>query len=110
MNTKTRILRATLAAAAVLIGAQAYAHTVAFFTQGTNFRFSGPVFVPLTTVGATTVTFTGSGRKTIIYTAECSNSAADTGSWVTIVIFVDGVELAPTAGTTDAFCTSNGVA
>lgn len=105
MNTKTGIFKATLAAGAVLIGAQAYAHTVAFFTRTGNFPITSvPQVVPLNQNGALGVTYTGSGRRTITYTAECVTSA----SWVTIAIFVDGVPLPPTGNSIgDAFCSSS---
>ncbi len=109
MNMKSGIFKATLSAAVVLIGAQAYANTQAFFARTGNFTFTVPVAVPLTNGGATQVTFTGSGRRTITYTAECSNNAANTTSYVTIAIVVDGIQLAPTGNNTaDAFCTSDG--
>lgn len=104
MITKRRIVRATLTAAAVLIGAQAYANTVAFFARPGNFPVAGPVYVELNANGATSVTFTGSGRRTIVYTAECFTSA----SWLTIAIIVDNVQLAPTGNNTaDSFCSSH---
>ena len=109
MNRKTAILKATLSAAVVLIGAQVYANTQAFFARTGNFTFAASTFVPLNDAGDTLVTFTGSGRRTITYTAECSNNSANTSSFVNIAILVDGVQLAPTgSNVADAFCTANG--
>jgi hypothetical protein len=108
MITRTIILKAALTAALGLIGAQAQSQTVAFFRHPGNFLFSTPTRVPLNAVGAGQVTYTGGGRRTIIYTAECSHSG--TAGWVTISISVDGVPLSPTGDNTgDAFCTGDGV-
>jgi hypothetical protein len=106
MSMKIRILKTALAAAVVLIGAQAYGRTVAFFARPGNFFFSSqPVFVPLNSAGATQVTYSGSGRRTITYTAECANEVP-LGT-VTIDILVDGVPLAPTGGNDDdTFCSA----
>jgi hypothetical protein len=109
MKTRTRILSGTLAAAATLLGVQASANTQAFFTRPFNFTFGGTVFVPLNSAGETTVAYAGSGRRTIIYTAECANNAANNFTWVKIEILVDGVALSPANGD-GAFCTSDGVA
>jgi hypothetical protein len=108
MNTKTGILTATLSGAVVLIGVQAYANTQAFFTRTGNFTFTAAADVPLNNAGATEVTFSGTGRRTITYTAECSKTGTTGSGWVTIAIIVDGAELAPTGGNTgDAFCSAN---
>jgi hypothetical protein len=66
--------------------------------------------VPLTTAGATTLTFSGSGKHMITYSAECAVSSASSLAWLTIEIILDGVALPPTAGTVDAFCSGNGTA
>lgn len=109
MNTKTGVLTATLASAVVLIAAQAYANTVALFTRTIAFTFSTPTRVPLNNAGAGQVTYSGSGRRTITYIAECSKDGV--AGWVSIAIVVDGVQLAPTGNSTDdAFCSSNGTA
>lgn len=47
-------------------------------------------------------------RAAISVTAECSVAAAADGTWVTLDIYVDGVQISPTAGTFDAFCSSDG--
>lgn len=109
MTTKSRLLTTIVAGAVVMLSAQVYAHTIAQFARPGNFLFSATVNVPLNAAGATSVTYTGSGRRTIIYSAECAHSAAGTNSWVHIAIVVDGVELSPTGNNTaDSFCTSNG--
>jgi hypothetical protein len=106
MSMKIGVLKAALASAVLLIGAQAYSRTVGFFARPGNFFFSSqPVFVPLNSAGATQVTYSGSGRRTIIYTAECANEVAL--GRVTIDIVVDGVGLSPTGGNiNDTFCSA----
>jgi hypothetical protein len=68
--------------------------------------------VPLTTSGSTALTFSGSGKHVITYSAECAVGApaGNASTWVTIDIYLDGVALPPTAGTLDAFCVANGTA
>lgn len=91
-----------LAAAAT---APIYAKVVTDATRATNFIWSGttPTLVPLNGGGALSISFSGKGRHVISYSAECET----TGSWVSIEILVDGVVLAPTAGTADAFCSDH---
>lgn len=105
MRTKTGILTATLTTAFVLVGAQAYAHTVAFFARLGFFTFQGQAFVPLTRAGATQVTFTGSGRKTITYTAQCAQGSLGTFTGLFVSIVVDGDPLAPVG----VLCSANDV-
>ena len=57
-------------------------------------------YVPLTTSGSTGVIFSGSGKFTIWYTAECAAS-----SYVDVEILIDGIEVAPTGiNYDDSFC------
>lgn len=42
------------------------------------------------------------------FRAECSNNAANNGSWANVDLRVDGVAIPPTLGSDDALCTSNG--
>lgn len=83
------------------------------FLHGTN------NLVPLDAAGATELAFSGSGRFTITYSAECAVSAAagNHSTWLNIDIELipDAAApvvqvLDPTAGIADAFCTSNGTA
>jgi hypothetical protein len=110
-NCMNVVMKTVTAGVLALVAVEAMADVVLARTRPNNFTFTGPgpVLVPLNAAGATTANFNGSGGFTIMYTAECSNDAAGTGSWVSLQISVDNVDLAPSAGTSDAFCTSNGV-
>jgi hypothetical protein len=80
--------------------------------------------VPLTDPAGTdpallqSTTFNAIGDLTVTYTAECAVSAAagSTSTWLTINIELVDIAtnvvtaLAPSSGTDDAFCTSNGTA
>lgn len=70
-----------------------------------NFLWTGTAntLIPLTSAGATSLAFYGSGQHVINYSAECET----TGSWLSIQILLDGVPLAPTAGSSDAFCSDH---
>jgi hypothetical protein len=89
-----------VAALAVLVTVPVFAKVVANATRTNVFGGTGTFLMPLTDGGAVVLGFNGSGKHAISYSAECSG----TGSWVSIQIIVDGVALAPTAGTDDAFC------
>jgi hypothetical protein len=83
------------------VTAPLFAKVVADATYPPDFTFSaGTVLVPLTTGGATSISFSGKGKHAIHYSAECYAELA----WVSIEILVDGVALSPTAGPTDVFC------
>jgi hypothetical protein len=79
------------------------AKVVTSTTRTGNFTFAGAVLVPLTNGGATAVSFSGKGRHAISFSAECETSA----DWLSIQIFVDGVALSPTGGTSDSFCSDH---
>jgi hypothetical protein len=68
-----------------------------------NFTWAGTTLVPLTPGGVTSVLFSGQGKHVISYSAECETA----GDWVSIQVIVDGLVLAPTAGTNDIFCSDN---
>jgi hypothetical protein len=108
MNMKTGLLKTALASALVLAGAHANADVVKHVARPSNFIFSGPVDVPLDLAGNRLTTFSGSGRFTIFYSAECAASGAPEEDYVDINIIVDGVQLAPSGDNhQDAFCTAN---
>lgn len=110
MLAKSKILRGSIASALLLLTAYAQADVVRHEFRRDNFTF-GPAeqAIPLNESGTNTISFSGSGRFTISYTAECANNSANTLSWVDIRIVVDGVNLPPTGfNAGDAFCSSNG--
>ena len=101
MKTKFGVLKAVVAGAAGLLALQAQADVIKNAVRiGSHQVTASASLLPLTTGGATAVTFTGSGKFTIFYTAECASSA-----YVGIDIYVDGVALAPTGNNVqDSFC------
>jgi hypothetical protein len=70
------------------------------------------VLVPVNAAGATTLSFTlpSAGKKILTYSAECAVDAPAgvTGTWLSLDIYVNGVVVSPTIGTTDPFCPANG--
>ena len=90
--------------------------TVFSATRATNTTFpQGSFFaVPLTNAGALSLAFElgAAETKVLTYSAECAVGAAagNTLTWLELDILLNGVALPPTAGTFDAFCTSNGTA
>jgi hypothetical protein len=101
MTTAKRLLCGL--ALALIATVPLLAKVVTNATNPSNFTFTGTVLVPLTSGGATAVSFSGKGRHAISFSAECET----TGSWVSIQILLDGAALAPTAGTSDAFCSDH---
>src|SRR5688572_29776389 len=101
MKTKTRILRAAIAGVVGLMSIQAQADIVKNFVRVGAFQIDAEDnHVPLTQTGAPVVTFTGSGKFTIWYTAECA-----AGGYMDVDILVDGIPLSPTgANNQDSFC------
>jgi hypothetical protein len=87
----------------------------AFHTYLPNFYF-GPasIFLPLTTGGATEISFTltANQSKVLTFSAECAVGAPlnDFDAWVDLEIIHNGVALDPVVGNQDAFCGSNGTA
>jgi hypothetical protein len=91
-------------ALAGLITAPLYAKAVASAKRPGNYTFTGANHtLPLTAGGATSVSFSGKGKFLVSYVAECETE----GSWLSIEIFVDGVSVSPTTGTSDAFCSDH---
>lgn len=101
MKTKFGVLKALVVGTAGLAAMQAQADVIKNVVRvGAHQVTASASLVPLTTTGATAVTFSGSGKFTIFYTAECASSA-----YVGIDIYVDGVPLGPTGGNNqDSFC------
>jgi len=111
----TTLRNAALALALTGAGATAHAGVKANAVQSMfNWSRYSPaeVFVPLNSAGATTLSFKlgSAGKKVLTYSAECAVAAPAGNSiaWLDLDIHVNGVIVAPTAGTGDAFCTSNG--
>jgi hypothetical protein len=117
------LLAGLLGAAALAASVPAHAEILVTMTRPNNFSGfgAGGAVVPLTP-GGNTVTpafnVPAGGRFIASYTAECSNDAPGTSSWVTLEIrainvFTGAVTVLPptnAAGGADAFCTSNGTA
>jgi hypothetical protein len=90
-------------ALAAVIAVPLHAKAVASAKRPGNYIFLGANYtLPLTAGNATSVTFSGKGKFLISYVAECETE----GSWLSIEIFVDGVSISPTTGTSDAFCSA----
>ena len=102
MKTKVRVLKTVLAGIMVLMSVQAQADIIKHFVRlGASGVNSSPV--PLTTSGADLVTFNGSGKFTIWYTAECAAS-----DYVEVNIVVDDIAIDPTGlSFNDSFCDFN---
>jgi hypothetical protein len=89
----------------VLVTVPLFASIVAIGTNENAQTFgAGGGFVQLTSGGATAISFAGSGRHAISFSAECSVAGGSISSWGGIQIIVDGVVRSPT-GSDDAFCT-----
>ena len=104
------LIPALLIAAALPVSAK----VVAAGTNPTNFSYAATgTYVPING-GATTlnVTVPKAGRYVLTFSAECSVSepAGNTNAWVEVDIEVNGVAVSPTAGTSDALCSADGVA
>jgi hypothetical protein len=101
MKTKSGVLRAVIAGVVGLMSVHAQADVVKNAVRLGAFELgAADDNVPLTTSGAPVVTFSGSGKFTIWYTAECAASG-----YVDVDILVDGIPLSPTgANNNDSFC------
>ncbi|MES2354603.1 MAG: hypothetical protein V4568_09420 [Pseudomonadota bacterium] len=105
---------------ALLAATEASADAIISHTRAGNFTFAGPgpAAVPIAPGVFQTPAFANaaSQRFLVLYTAECSVDAANQGTWLDLDIQAVNVAtgavtvLAPTVGTSDAFCTSNGTA
>lgn len=102
-------------AALSLLASAASAKVLLSATRAGNFTYGAAATpVPLNGAGATTLSFNAGkdGVYVLTYSAECS---ADTGvnnnaGWVDLDIQINGVTVAPTIGTSDAFCSPDGFA
>jgi hypothetical protein len=100
MRTRTALLRTVLAGVMAFAGTQAQADIIRHFVrQGAWDLQLVEDYVALTNAGHWYVTFSGSGRFTIWYTAECAASG-----YADVAIWVDGIRLAPIDGDDDSFC------
>ena len=101
MKSRTAVLKAVLAGVVALMSVQAQADVIKHAVRLGEYELNlNDTFVPLTTSGARFVSFSGSGKFTIWYTAEC----AATG-YVDVDILVDGNPIGPTGGNEqDSFC------
>ncbi|HSI51576.1 MAG TPA: hypothetical protein VLA61_25180 [Ideonella sp.] len=100
-------------AALSVLASAASAKIIASGNYPFNFSYAvNPTFLPLSAGGATTFTFnaTKAGRYVLTFSGECSTDApaGNTAAWVEIDLVVNGVTVAPTVGTSDAFCGANG--
>ena len=101
MSMTTGILKIAFATAVVLIGAQAYADAVKHVAKPSTFIFNGELKdVPLDLALNRFTTFSGSGRFTIFYSAECAVAGLPEKHYLEIDIVVDGVSSHPPATTT----------
>jgi hypothetical protein len=89
---------------AVLATVPMFAAVVAIGANENAQTFAAPGLVQLTSGGATSISFSGSGRHAISFSAECSVAGNSISSWGGIQIIVDGAVRSPT-GSDDAFCT-----
>lgn len=109
-----RTLRhAALALALAGVTATAHAGIKASAVNGSLFTFSNAeAFVPLNSAGATTLSFNlaGASKKVLTFSAYCAvyAPAGVTTAWLDVDIVVNGVVVAPTSGSGDPFCSSNG--
>ena len=73
---------------------------------------SAAVQVLLNDAGDTVLTFTlgSAGKKVLKFSAGCGVHApvGNTGAWLDLDIIVNGIVVAPTVGSGDPFCSSNG--
>lgn len=78
---------------------------------GNWFVLGGPAAVPLDNLGATTLKFSLPAAKKVLltYSAECAVEGPPS-RWANFDIIVNGVAVAPTAGTADAFCSTDSTA
>jgi hypothetical protein len=91
-------------ALAVIVTVPLYAKVVAKGTRTGNQTFQGGNYaLQLSNGGPNAISFNGKGVHTISFSAECETS----GDWLSIQIVLDFQHLAPTAGTSDAFCSDH---
>lgn len=88
----------------ILATAPLFASIVAVGANENAQIFGAPGLVVLTAGGATSLTFSGSGRHAISFSAECSVAGGSISSWGGVQIIVDGAVVRPT-NSDDALCT-----
>ena len=105
MKASIGIVKAVIVVIMALMGAQAQADIIKHVVRLGAFQLSSSnSHLPLTASGASVVTFTGSGKFTIWYSAECVLA----GRYVNVDIHVDGIPLGPTgANGQDSYCDGN---
>jgi hypothetical protein len=91
----------------------AHASVKASAVNSTDFYKDYPadVFVPLNDAGATTLSFklSSPSKKVLTYSAYCTVYGVEGGGgWLDLDIYVNGVVVAPTIGSSDIFCSQNG--
>jgi hypothetical protein len=110
----TILRNAAVALALAGVTAAAHAGVKADAVRTGNFETTSVsgVFVPLNDAGATTLSFNlgSAGKKVLTYSAECnvSGAAGNDSAYLELDIIVNGITVAPSLGSTDAFCTSDG--
>jgi hypothetical protein len=91
-------------ALALIVTVPLYAKVVASATRIGNQTFQGGNFaLQLSNGGPKAISFSGKGVHTISFSAECETS----GEWVSIQFYLDFQLIAPTGGTSDAFCSDH---
>jgi hypothetical protein len=98
-----------------LTAGAASAKVLAAATRSNNFTYTvDNTPVPLNNGGSTSIVFNvaTAGTYSLTYSAECSadNGANSNAGWVHLNIEVNGVVVAPTVGSSDAFCSPDNVA
>lgn len=98
-----------------LAAGAASAKVLASATRSNNFTYTVDATpVPLNDSGSTNMVFNvaKAGTYSLTYSAECSadNGANSNSGWVHLDIEVNGVVVAPTVGSADAFCSPDNVA
>jgi hypothetical protein len=104
---KWSVALVVLATFTVLISTASAEVLKAFATRSGNQTGNGPALVALNNGGATGLAFSTPGPSKLIkitYNAECA-SLGPAGGWVSVTIFVDGVQANPASGTAFALCT-----
>src|SRR5262245_50796702 len=109
----TTVRNVALALALTAVAATTHAGVRASAINPTDFYKDYPAdfFVPLDGAGATTLSFklSSRGKKVLTYSAECIVYGAEGGGgWLDLDIYVNGVVVAPTVGSSDIFCSQNG--
>jgi hypothetical protein len=96
-------------AAAVLAAGTAHATVLASGSYIVNTTGTTQQLVPLTSDGLTSLRFSLARptRVVISFSAECANGGVDAAAYTEIDIVVDGVQVPPTRGNEDVFCSGD---